>query len=146
MTTAEHSVNGHKITVACWTGNRLNFEIAIDGEHYADGTSAIGTGDNEVTEAQYQARATAGEIKYGRLRRIDGEWRAISEEEFERGTNLALALFVVDRDEWEDDGAPETATEGTSWDFDGWNAVREHLRLYGYVQLGGDLYAIPLIA
>lgn len=136
--------NGRQVDVSCWASNTLNFSISIDGEHYTDGSSMIGAGDSEESEAKHQAEATSAEIESGKLRRIDGEWRLIEEEEIERGLSLAAALVAdIGRDEWQDGGAPEKATEFSSWSFDGWSAVRDHLKLYGLVMLGGDLYALP---
>lgn len=64
MTTHEITTsNGHKVTVSCWKSNALNFQIHIDGSHYSDGSSLIGAGDTEESEAEHQARQTATEIE-----------------------------------------------------------------------------------
>jgi hypothetical protein len=146
MTTYTHNTTtGHRIDVNCWRGSIYqNFSVAIGGVPYTDGSSIIGPGENEETEAKHQAESTAADIESGRLRWIANEWRLVEDEEIERGISLAAALATdVGRDEWQDSGAPEKATEPSSWSFDGWNAVRDHLKLYGWVMLGGDLYALP---
>ena len=148
MTTYTHTAKtGHRIDVDCWTGSRnLNFSVAIGGIHYTDGSSMIGAGDSEEAEARSQAESTAVDIESGRLRLIGGEWRLVEDAEIERGLALATALATTNRDEWQDDGAPETATADSSWSFDGWNTVRKHLQEHRWVMLGGDLYALPQIA
>lgn len=62
------TADGHYIDVSCWASKTLNFSISINGEHYADGSSIIGAGDSEETEAAHQARQTADEITSGQLR------------------------------------------------------------------------------
>lgn len=136
------TADGHRIDVSCWASNTLNFSIAIDGDHYTDGSSMISAGDSEETEATHQARQTAEAIAAGRLRRVYNEWRLIEDEEIKRGEALHAALLRTTRDHWQDGGEPETATEGTVWDFDGWNRPRRELSWPGgYTILGGDLYA-----
>lgn len=146
MTTYTHTTKkGHQVEVSCWASNTLNFSVAIGGKHYTDGSSMIGAGDSEESEAKHQAESTAADIESGRLREIHFEWRLIEDHEIERGLKLAEALATTKRDEWEDSGSPEMATEGSTWDFAGWNVVRRHLQLHRWVMLGGDLYALPAL-
>lgn len=137
------TANGHKIEVSAQNNGRgLFFHVLIDGESFTEGQSDNDMGRaTEESEAKLQADVTAQDLESGMIRRIDGKWRLIEDHELASGEELWAALQVTGRDEWVDDGAPENATDQSVWDFAGWNAVREHMRVYGWVILGGDLYA-----
>jgi len=142
MTNYTTTAKGHKIDVNCWKGTDLNFQIHIDGELFDEGSSLSGVAETEASEANWQAKTTATDIKAGRIRRIDGKWRFIEDAEFKRGNRLRDALDITLRDEWLEGGLPEEATKDSTWSFCGWNAVDSHIRTHGWVILGGDLYAV----
>ncbi len=79
MTTYTHTTPAHRIDVSCWASNALNFQIHIDGNLYTEGSSLVGSGDTEESEAMHQAEQTAADIESGRLAMIDGEWKLVEE-------------------------------------------------------------------
>jgi hypothetical protein len=89
------TTTGQRIEVSCWESNALNFQIHINGEYYTEGSSFIGAGDTEETEAQHQAQQTANEIEAGRIRRLDDQWRYIDDQEIERAKEEWLVCAEV---------------------------------------------------
>jgi len=130
-TTTCHEVktlNGH--TVRCessQTGENIVNIITVDGElHSQDSIKAQEGWTSAEVEARTEAERVAEEV---------AEWKD--------GRELYAALIATTRDEWQDGGAPENATEGTTWDFSGWNSVREQFAQHGRATIGGDTYFAP---
>lgn len=114
MVRCESSQNGENI---------LNI-ITVDGKlHSQDSIKSQDGWTNAEVEATTEANRVAEEV-----------------ENWKNGHALLLALSATDRDEWQDGGEMEAATENTTWDFAGWNDVREQFALHGFANLGGDIY------
>ena len=79
MTTYTHTTPAHRIDVSCWASNTLNFTVSIDGQEYTSGSSWIGPGETEESEATHQAKQTASDIESGRLAMVDGAWTLADE-------------------------------------------------------------------
>lgn len=138
------TTKGHRVDATCWQGSNgnLNFTVHINGCGPVCGTTDNDHGRSYAeSEAEFQARLTASEIEDGTLRWINDEWRHVEAEELDRGNTLWATLQITSRDEWHEGGWPERVTEGSVWHFDGWNSIRNHMAVYGWVILGGDLYA-----
>lgn len=131
----------HRIDVSGWRSSTgIHFEIQIDGDQYTTGSSENINHWDVAKECKYEGDMTAKALNNGSIRCISGEWRIIEDEEFDRGAELWTALCWDPRDEWQDGGAMENATEGTTWDFAGWGPVRTHMVFHGWFVLGGDAY------